>query len=188
MYINNFSSGTILALLALSGMLFLVPLAAPVHATNANPVQLKVTSGNPLIGTGAQTISVQITNPSTNAYAVTAFTLTAPTGWTVSDCGDTGNYFENCVSSATGATYYATGTNPHTALTFNTPLSPGASDTVTITVAPATGFYPITGVFTSTVQDASSASFYTGPSFSAQVVATGTTIYLVSITPTDETT
>jgi hypothetical protein len=182
MYINNFSSGTILALLALSGMLFLVPLAAPVHATNANPVQLKVTSGNPLIGTGAQTISVQITNPSTNAYAITAFALTAPTGWTVSGCtANALHYFENCVSSSTGATYY---TNLSTG---NTPLSPGASDTVTITVAPAAGFYPITGLFTSTVQDASSASFYTGPSFSAQVVASLTAIHVVSVTPTDTT-
>jgi hypothetical protein len=179
MYINNFSSGTILALLALSGMLFLVPLAAPVHATNANPVALKVTTGSPVLGATSGLVSIQITNPATNAYAVTAFTLTAPSGWAVTACNVAigTHYFENCVSSGTGATYY-------TALnTGNTPLSPGASDTVGITLTPATGFYPFSGTFTSTVQDASSASFYGGPSFSVQVIDPTSFLSVITVTP-----
>src|SRR5262249_40288203 len=125
MYFNKFSSGTILALLALSGMLFLVPLAVPVHATNGSPLQYSITSGSPLTGgVSSQSIVIQVTNPSSNAYAVTAITITVPSGWTLNSCSETGHYFENCVSSSTSSTFYTFSGST------STPLSPGASDTV----------------------------------------------------------
>src|SRR5712692_5583883 len=87
-YLTKFSSGTILALLLLSGVVFLIPLAAPVNAAqNASLPTIKaipsaVAATN--VGGVATSFSLTVTNPSSNAYAITTVTVTAPTGWTFS--------------------------------------------------------------------------------------------------------
>jgi len=163
-YLRKFSSGTVAALLVFSGILFLVPFVAPVHATNTSPPTISITTGNPLLGTEEQLIAIQITNPSTNLYGLTAFTVTVPSGWVLNTCA-AGKIFTSPACSGLTAEF-STGTGPT--------LAPSASDTVKIWVtapaptSPAT--YPYSGTFVTSVQDASSLAFYAGPSFTLEVI------------------
>src|SRR3989442_3769629 len=91
-YFTKFSSGTILALLLLSGFLLLIPLASPAHASNGSLPIIKVTSGSPLLGGGSsQLVATSVTNPAGNAFAITAFAINAPSGWTIT--GQTSGFF-----------------------------------------------------------------------------------------------
>src|SRR5437667_3938278 len=81
-YFTKFSSGTILALLALSGILFLIPLASPVLALQNASSPSYSPSPVTIIGGGTGTaVSVTVSNPSTNAYAVKQITVIAPSSW-----------------------------------------------------------------------------------------------------------
>lgn len=177
MYFNKFSSGTILALLALSGMLFLVPLAAPAHAVNGSPVVLKV-GENPLWGNNWNYPDLTITNPASNQYAITAITITIPnSNWCIYDDehGTLLNEYTD-VGSCTSVIYYADGT---------TGIPPGVSDTVELELYAPDGSvsqpFPFTGTLTTTVQDESSAAYYSGPSFSFGVIA-GSSVLTISLT------
>src|SRR2546422_2518731 len=83
-YYTKFSSGTILALLLLSGFLFLIPLASPAHASNGSLPTITVTSGSPLLGgVASQSVAFSVTNPAGNSFAITALAVNSPSGWTI---------------------------------------------------------------------------------------------------------
>jgi hypothetical protein len=172
MYLNKFSSGTILALLALSGMLVLVPIAAPVHATqNASPPTLTV-GINAYITAPATTsgTTLKIANPITNSYAILSITIFAPASFAFSGATGLGTYFTaNPVATAS-------------AETFTGSLPPGFTDTITLgtitssVLSPANAAPP-TAVFTTTLIDGgSSPASYPGPIWTVYTLATGTTI------------
>jgi len=176
MYINKFSTGTILALLALSGMLFLVPLAGPVHATqNASLPTFTVGTTAYIVATGTAGTTLKIANPITNSYAFTSITIFAPSGFAfVASTGAVGSFFTT-ESVATVA-----------AETFTGSLPPGFADTVTLgtitasTLSPATAAPP-TGTFTTTLIDGgSSPASYPGPTWVAYDVATGTAVVVTA--------
>jgi hypothetical protein len=180
MYVNKFSSGTILALLALSGMLFLVPLAVPVHAAqNASQPTITANISAYITGVATSGTTLKISNPIANAYAITSITIFAPTGYTFSGSPVVGTYLT------------VNPTHTAAAITFTGSLPPGFTDTIglgTITVStasPATAAPP-TATFTTTLIDGgSSPGSYPGPTWSAYALATGTSI---SVTPTGSST
>jgi len=176
-YVKKISSGTILALLAFSGLLFIIPVATPIFAANASLPSISVTGNNPALGnTAGQVFSMTVSNPTSNQFTVTGFTMNAPTGWTVTHC-TAGGFLVDCVFSGNSVTYtvseFEVGTGAG--------IPPGGSDTMEFTATSPAGTYPFTSTFTSKVQDASSVAFYTGPSFSIQVIDPTTTI--TSVTP-----
>src|SRR5712692_1923954 len=85
-YNKKISSGTLLFILAFSGLLFAIPLSTPVSAANATLPTVTITVGAPLKGTASSAITFTLKNPASNQYAITAFTLVAPAGWTVTAC------------------------------------------------------------------------------------------------------
>jgi len=159
MYFNRISSGTILALLAMSGILLLVPIAAPAHAANASlPI---INRDYTYVCGGGQEcdFNFNMTNPATNQFAITSFTITTPSSaWSISFCDEYTDYLDTCVSGSNQATF-----------TFDTsgfPIPPGGTEDLEIGVnypVNSTGPYPFTGTFTTQVTDSSSPSFYTGP-------------------------
>src|SRR3989442_4887156 len=85
-YLTKFSSGTILALLALSGVLFLIPLATPVNAAQNASFPTLTPNFNLVTGhanTTATPFTITVANPSTNAYPITSVTFVAPANWNV---------------------------------------------------------------------------------------------------------
>lgn len=177
-YVMKISSGTILAILAFSGFLFLIPLATPVFASNASLPTVSVTSGNPVKAGVSTPVGLTVSNPSSNQFTVTAFTINAPSTWTIT--GSTaGTFLPSHPFSASSATWtvsvFSVGTGAG--------IPPGGSDSFTFTATPSTASsYPYTSTFTSKVQDASAVSFYTGPSFSLQVMDPTTSVTIV-VTP-----
>jgi len=175
MYFNKFSSGTILALLALSGMLFLVPLAAPVHAGTPNASLPTLTSTPTAFITGAAGVatSLKVTNPITISYAITSITIFAPTGFTFGGAPTIGTYLNtDPVTTGTAITFGTSGTG----------LAPGFTDTLglgtvsTSTASPVTS-PPPTGTFTTTLIDAgSNPASYPGPSWVVYDVAATTSV------------
>ncbi|MDA4125346.1 MAG: hypothetical protein OK438_07890 [Thaumarchaeota archaeon] len=105
---------------------------------------------------------------------MTGINLVAPSGWTITGCA-AGVLF-NAVTFASGACQFTYGAGGAT-------INPGSTDSLGVTVTPkASATHPISGTFTTTVQDASSAAFYVGPSFGVQVMAAGTTV-AITVTP-----
>jgi hypothetical protein len=177
-YVKKFSSGTILALLAISGLLFLVPATVPAFASNANLPTVTVTSNNPVFGGSAgNVISLKICNPSGNSFTVTGFSVAAPSGWTVTGAG-IGGYLVTSHFTTSGASWtvstYTVGTGAG--------IPVGQCDTVTITATAPTGTYPINSLFTSETQDASAVGYYAGPSFSVLVIDPATVV-AITVTP-----
>jgi hypothetical protein len=177
-YVTKFSSGTILALLAFSGLLFMIPIATPIFAANASLPGVTATGNNPALGGVSQAFTLTVSNPASNQYTVTAFTINAPSGWTITACTPGGFLSANpCSFTATGVTWsvsqFTVGTGAG--------IPPGSSDTLVFQATAATGTYPFSSTFTSKVQDASSVAFYTGPSFSILVIDHTTVIN--SVTP-----
>ena len=157
-------------------MLFLVPLATTVSASNAVPPTLSFT---PNVITGSTPVTLSITNPSGNAYAITAFTVTAPSGWSFSGTTITGTYFTCTASTSSLACSITKSTSP---------LPPGASDSITgaSISGPTTSTYPVSGTFTSSVQDQSSSAYYRGSTTKVYEVASSTAI-AVALNPTSTT-
>jgi hypothetical protein len=180
MYFNKFSSGTILAMLALSGMLFLVPLAVPAHATQNASLPTLTMTPNAILAGSATGVSIKLTNPASNAYAVTSVTVIAPTGWTFT------------VVPTCSAPLATTGASSGSAFQCTGSLPPGfsatlANGTITPVASPATSAAP-TGMFTTSIIDAASTpAAYAGPSFVMYSVASGTTIATVVSTVTSYT-
>jgi len=177
MYFNKFSSGTILALLALSGMLFLVPLAAPVHATqDASLPTLSASQTSYVYNVGTAGTTLKITNPITNSYAITSITIFAPTGFKfTASTGAPGTYLNSeSIFTIAAETFTITGSSAG--------IAPGFSDTVTLGTITATAASPATaapptGTFTTTLIDAgSNPASYPGPTWVAYDLSAGTTI------------
>ena len=105
-----------------------------------------------------------ISNPASNSYAITAFTISAPSGWTfTTNTFSSISYF--CTSTASSVSCSSLSLAPGAALTIppSFGLTPAAPTTTSAKV----------GTFTSTVQDASSAAFYTGPTQRLYGIGTG---------------
>ena len=106
----------------------------------------------------ATTFAVTITNPASNQYAITAFTLTFPasSGWTLTAAACGSDLSTMAASSTNGIE--CTGTLP-----------PGFTDTLnigTLQAVDATSNTAVTLTITTTIQDAgSSPANYAGPSF-----------------------
>jgi len=171
-YARKFSSGLTLAILALSGILFLIPVAAPVVAANAVAPTVGL---SPNVLSAVATVTVTISNPASNAYAITAFTITGPTGWTFTGALALSTYF-TCIpsSNSLACTLKATAQMP-----------PGAADSITgYSLTPATTTtYPVKTTFTTSVQDASSAAYYAGKSFFVYTIDP-TTALTLTLSPT----
>ena len=167
-YLKKISSGTVAALLVFSGILFLVPFAAPVHASNQSPPTLTVTSGSPILGNTGTWVEISVANPATNLYALTGLTITAPSGWDLSSCDWFANQFSSC------SVNFPLDTTAQFGSATGVPVAPGNAAevevyiTAPVPVAPVT--YPYTGTFTSTAQDQSNNQFYNGPSFQLEVI------------------
>ena len=185
-YLKKISSGTIAALLVFSGILFLVPFVAQVHATNQSPPVLTVTTGSPILGTTDTVLTITVNNPSTNLYALTALTVTLPSGWIIQNIA---HPLLDCVSGSFLKAVGCSSTTAQWSVGTGSALAPGSSDEVGISVnapaptAPQT--YPYVGAFTSTVQDASNLAFYAGPSFQLSVIdpLTAYTVTTEPVTP-----
>src|SRR2546422_8084016 len=167
-------SATILALLLLSGFLSLITLAKPAHSANSSPPTIAVTSGNPLKGGVSQSVAFTIANPASNAFGVTALTVNAPTGWTIS-AQSSGSFLLNGGFSASTATWSSTS---------GTGLVPGGSDGLGITLTPPTATYPFSGTFVSSLRDSSGPAFYSGPSFVLLAMNPTTAITTVVVSAT----
>jgi len=175
-YVTKFSSGTILALLAFSGLLFLIPVATPIFAANGSLPSVTATGNNPALGGAAATFTLTVANPSSNQFTVTAFTINAPSGWSITGAIAGGFLTAVPTFTSSGVTWsvssFFVGTGAG--------IPPGSSDTLHFTATAATGTYPFSSVFLSKVQDASSVAFYNGPSFSILVIDPTTTITVVT--------
>ena len=162
-YQRKFSSGLVVALLALSGLLVLVAVAAPASAANASPP--KITLSNNVIAaasTGPETLT--ISNPSTNQYAITAFTYTLPTGWSFHAAGSTTTSVFSCTIAVASATVPSSVT-----CTSTTTLPPGGTASVSggsyaLSSPTPTTTSAVVASATTTVQDASSNAYYPGSS------------------------
>lgn len=176
-YLTKFSSGTIAALLIFSGLLFLVPFAAPASAAQNVSLPVFGISPNALVAGGATAVSLSLTNPSTNAYSITSVTFVAPTGWSFST--------PPTCSSVTGWT--AGGISTSAVQCVGGSLAPGFSLSftgaqITPPASPATSA-PVTGSFTTSLIDSgSSPAAYTGPSFSEYSIAATTVAVTASST------
>jgi len=184
-YVTKFSSGLVLALLAFSGLLILIPVATPVFASNASAPTISITSNNPVAGGAVGIgISMKVTNPASNQFTITGFSFVTPTDWTVTGCTP-GGFLSVCTVGGAG------GGVTWTVSTFivgtGAGIPPGSSDTLSFVAtagsAPtAAATYPFTSTFTTKVQDASSVAFYNGPSFSIQVMDPHTTVTVGAVT------
>ena len=192
-YITKFSSGLIIALLAFSGLLVLVPIVTNVNATGTNKSPTFTLAPNVITGCTSGTcpptaVDITVANPSTNPYAITAFTVTAPSGWSFSGSGTfyTANQAFYCTLSSTSVA----------CAWYNAELAPGSSliiygghllsaYSVELTPAASTSF-PLQGTFTTSIQDASSAAYYPGSSFPVWSIDPTTTV-TVALSPTTTT-
>jgi len=177
-YVTKISSGTILAILAFSGLLLIIPIATPVLAANASVPTISVTGNNPALGnTALQAFTVKVSNPASNQFTVTAVSISMPTGWTATGCTD-GGYLVACNVGAGGAGI--TWTVSTFTIGTGAGIPPGTFDDLAFQATSAAGTYPFTSTFTSKIQDASSVSYYTGPSFNVLVIDPTTTITAVT--------
>ena len=176
-YQRKFSSGLIVALLAFSGALLLVPLAATVSAANSGSSYTLTSSSTVLSGTTSTPVTLTIDNPATNHYAITGFTISMPSGWTVS-------------GTASAPTFPATGCSvtPSSVQCTGGDSAPGIALVVSglSIAAPSVSSYPASGKLTTTIQDASSSAFYSGPSLTLYEVDSSGTL-TVALSPTSTT-
>jgi len=161
-YARKSSSGLLLALLAFSSIVFLVPFAAPVHAaTQVSPtltVYPSIMGGQ--VGGYDNYFELKVTNPANNPYAITEIVITLPAGWAFDTGTPTGgSYLTSCTSLGTMQSADCTGSG----------LAPGISDTLDLSdaVAPEVSA-PTTVNIGVTVKD-SSGVFNPAPSIQVKV-------------------
>ncbi len=162
-YLTKFSSGIITALFLFSAILFIVPMASPVHAGNLSLPTFTVTP-NVLFGTAVTGLTIAVANPSGNSYAINAFTISGPAGWTLSGTPAAPTFTCSLLSSSTQCV--------------SGNLAPGGTVGVTgLSLAgPTVTSYPATATFTTTVQDASATAYYAGPTFKEYEIQAGPTV------------
>ena len=173
-YVSNLSSGTILALLVLSGFIFLVQVAVPVFAANANN---GIVSSNVSVfrSSGSTSVTYTFTNPASNQYSENQFLVAfGSSGFVASACAATG-------FGGTATWTYAAGS----VLLTGTLLPPGGTGQFTCTVAsPAlvsTTSAPDTYTFTYKTSDTSTTALVTAGT--ATVYVTGATGFTVTTIP-----
>jgi hypothetical protein len=171
MYFSKFSSGTILALLALSGMLFLVPIAAPANATNTMPLTISIPAANPSVFTHVSphptaVLTVTVGNPIGNQYGIEAVTFLAPAGWQFN-----GTAPANCnAAGTTWTTNYGASTTTVTCTAHDSTvyLQPGYSITLTVGLLDAPSLLAtvpaVSAIITTSILDTSTSGQYAGPS------------------------
>ena len=81
-YKTKFSSGLIIALLALSGLLILAPAIATVNAANASPGSVS-TNYTWFASSASGSVQFTLSNPSSNTYSETELEVIVPSGWTI---------------------------------------------------------------------------------------------------------
>jgi len=139
-----------------------------------------VGSPNVLVGAVATAFSVQVTNPASNAYALTSFTVIAPTGWTFSGTATCGSDLTTLGASSTTAVQCTAGTGSG--------LPPGFTDTISLgsLTGPASAATspPVSGTFTTLVVDSSGAGSYSGSSFTEWTIASTTVAVAITGSPT----
>jgi hypothetical protein len=168
-YLRKFSSGTILALLAFSGLLILLPATLPALAAQNASLPTYSESPNLVVAATATNVALKITNPLSNSYAITSISVIVPSGWTLSGTfGSCGVHLNTLVSGASASGFQCTGS-----------LAPGFSDSITLegvvgVASPATSAPP-SGIFSTALIDAgSNPASYPGPSFSILSIASTT--------------
>jgi hypothetical protein len=137
---------------------------------------MSTTSNNPVMP-GSQTFQVTMMNPTSNQYAITGVSFNLPTGWTGTACTNSTFFGNACVFTATSVSY----TCP-TQTNCGVPPASSTAFSFTVTVPAAATTYPFNGKVTTSVQDASSPAYYTGPNFNIQVIDPTTTV-VITVTP-----
>jgi len=121
-----------------------------------------------------------VTNPSTNAYAITSFTVIAPSGWSFMGTPGCGTNLNTRGAFSATAVQCTEGTGSG--------LPPGFTDTVhvggltgpsSVSTSP-----PVLGTFTSLIVDSSGTASYAGSSFSEWTIASTTVTAVITGTPT----
>jgi len=173
-YVSKFSSGTILALLALSGFLFLVQVAVPVFAANANN-GIVTSNVNVFKSSGSTSVTFTFSNPASNQFSENQFLVAfGSSGFVASACSATG-------FGGTASFTYAAGS----VLDTGQLLPPGGTGSYTCTIAsPAlvsTTSAPDTYTFTYKTSDTSTTALVTAGT--ATVYVTGATAFTVVTVP-----
>lgn len=125
-YKTKFSSGLIIALLALSGLLILAPAIATVNAANASPGSVS-TNYTWFASSASGTVHFTLSNPTSNTYSETELEVVVPSGWSITGA-TTGTLPTGATSSTTGQTVLFSG--------FSLPPGASAYGSITLT-APA---------------------------------------------------
>ena len=159
-YSKKISSGLLLALLALSGILVLLPVGAPALAASVTNPTYKINTPAYAGGEGFY-LDFNVTNPTGNSAGVSELTITAPSGWTFTtgDCyyDELTTFLDECSVGGTAATFYADSSG--------LAIPPGQTQEFEIYMTAATcSTYPCTGTFTTSWED-NSLTFHTGNSF-----------------------
>jgi hypothetical protein len=168
-YTTKFNSGIIVALLAFSGLVILVPFVAPVSAATANNPTVSVYPGA-LWGAAGYYMPIvfNITNPSSNTVGISQITLNGPAAFTAEDCSGVGGegftpaFLTDCTYSGTVITFYSSGSGNS--------LPPGA----TVQLGAPFGLpsslvsYPGTYSITTSWQD-TAGDYHAGPTLTAHV-------------------
>ncbi len=154
----------LIALISVSGLSFL-SFVNPAHAVqNASPPTVKGSPGV-VVGGVASPFSVSVSNPTSNAYAITALTVVRPSSsWTFGG-GPTCGALLTLVAANSTAAVKCTGSLP-----------PGFSDTLDLGTmtgpVSSASSPPVSGTFSTILIDAGSApASYTGPSFVVKSIA-----------------
>lgn len=165
-------------LLAFSGLLLLIPVATPVHATQVAPT-IKITQDQWYAADNWGDVNFNVTNPASNSFGITAVVVTAPNTWFIDGCdeyalpGDDGTfYFNGCGSNpAESAAWWNASSSVSGA-----PLPPGQTQDLEMASVwfPTGASYPLSGTFTTEIFD-SAGGHYAGPSFTLYAWSPDTT-------------
>ena len=182
-YLRKSSSGLVLALLAVSGFLFLVPAIAPVHADTISTPTFKFYPGSLQYGAEASSaykgLNFNLTNPSSNTVGISQLQIYAPAGFAFvnypldSHYGCYGGIFgptvdsgDGCLTTSSVATFgTSVGNSPS-----GVALGPGGTTLLSagLYTVPTSATYPHSYTFTSSWTDTLGAS-HAGPSFTFNV-------------------
>ncbi len=163
-------------------MLFLVPFAVPAHAAGNASLPTVKTTPTLVLQETPTALTEAVTNPSTNAYTITAITFIAPSGWNFTN-GSNGALTTGAVDFCTAGSFFNTIAVSLTAIQCSaigsgaTGLPPGFTAMLTGSGVSIQGpsspksAAPVTGSFTTSVVDASGSGAYPGPQWTETSIA-----------------